>query len=232
MGRLPAALRCFLAPESKTVIRGGIGLFAYNYNEGPNAYAEIGSEFGQSGNLSDGTNGILPVLLLNQNGSVNNQGAGGASINSLYQNAPTAPDSYNGQSVNFAYYHEPLSKIWQYNLEVQRELNPNLVLNVAYVGSHGFDQMFGVDLNQIPENLLGPNDTTGSTNARPFPNYQSIGGNRFTLFRVFSGWSGPGRARIGFPWPAGNYAPPLSWYDDACAAERFSGILAPDNFSS
>jgi hypothetical protein len=117
--------------------------------------------------------------MLNRDGSVNDQGAAGAAINSLYKNAPTQPDSYNGQSVSFASYHEPLGKIWQYNLEVQRELTPNLALNVAYVGSHGFDQMFGVDLNQIPEDILGPNDTTGLTDARPYPNFQSIGGNKF-----------------------------------------------------
>lgn len=164
---------------SNTVLRGGIGLFAYNYNEGPNAYSEIGFAFGQSGNESDATNGVLPVVQLDQDGSVNNQGAAGAAINSQYKNAPQQPDSYNGESVSFASYHQPLAKIWQYNLEVQRQLTPNLALNVAYVGSHGFDQMFGVDINQIPEDKLGPNDTTGLTNARPYPNFQSIGGNRF-----------------------------------------------------
>jgi len=161
--------------KPNTVLRGGVGLYAYNFNEG-DVYGNVGFAFGQSGNENDATNGVLPVLLLNQDGSVNNQGAAGASINSLYLNAPDQPDSYNGQSVPWQKYHAPVSKIWQYNLTVQRELNPNLVLDVAYVGSHGFDQMFYRDLNQIPENLLGPNDTSGSTNARPYPNFQSIGG--------------------------------------------------------
>jgi len=164
--------------DSKTVIRGGLGLYAYNYNEGPSAYNELGSELGASGNEGDNTNGILPVVILSQDGTVNDQGAAGASIASLYQNAPTTPDALNGQGVNFAYYHEPLTKIWQYNLEVQRSFGPNMAAKIAYVGSHGFDQLFGVDLNQIPENKLGPDDTTGATNARPYPNFQSIGGNK------------------------------------------------------
>lgn len=49
--------------------------------------------------------------------------------------------------------------------------------NFAYVGSHGFDQYFGADLNQVPEDKLGPNDASGATNARPYPNFQSIGGS-------------------------------------------------------
>ncbi|HEY5254710.1 MAG TPA: carboxypeptidase-like regulatory domain-containing protein [Acidobacteriaceae bacterium] len=165
--------------KSNTVVRGGLGLFGYNYNEGPNAYNELGSEFGQSGNETDQTNGVFPVVILSSDGNTNNQGPYGSSVNSLYLNAPTTPDALNGQSVNFAYYHEPISKIWQYNLEVQRELGPNTVVNVAYVGSHGYEQIFGIDLNQIPEDKLGPNDTTGATNARPYPNFQSIGGNKF-----------------------------------------------------
>lgn len=161
-----------------TIVRGGVGLYAYNYNEGPSAYGELGSELGSSGNEGDNTNGILPVVILNQDGTVNDQGSSGTSIAATYQAAPTGPDSLNGQSVSYAYYHEPLSKIWQYNLEVQRQLGPNMAAKVAYVGSHGFDQLFGVDLNQIPLADLGPNDTNPPTDYRPFPNFQSIGGNK------------------------------------------------------
>lgn len=166
-------------PRPNTVVRGGFGLFAYNYNEGPSAYSQIGSELGQSGSEGDSSNGIAPVALLDGTGDENPQlPYGGASINSLYLNAPTGPDSLNGQNVNFSYYHELLNKIWQYNLEIQRELGPNMAAKVAYVGSHGFNQFFPVDLNQIPENELGPNDTSGPTDARPYPNFQSLGGNK------------------------------------------------------
>jgi hypothetical protein len=161
-----------------TVIRGGIGLYAYNYNEGPSAYNELGSELGSSGNVNDNTNGILPVVILDQDGTVNDQGSAGQSIASAYQAAPTTPDALNGQGVNYAYYHEPLSKIWQYNFELQQELGPNMAFKLAYVGSHGFDQLFGVDLNQIPESALAPNDTAPPTDARPYPLYSSIGGNK------------------------------------------------------
>lgn len=164
--------------DTNTVVRGGIGLYAYNYNEGPSAYNELGFEKGSSGNETDNTNGVLPVVILDQDGTVNDQGSAGQSIAAAYQAAPTGPDSLNGQSVNFAYYHEPLSKIWQYNVEVQRQFGASTAAKVAYVGSHGFDQLFGVDLNQIPLADLGQNDTTPPTDYRPYPNFQSIGGEK------------------------------------------------------
>ena len=173
-------------PKPNTVIRGGFGLYAYNFQEGPSAYSELGQALGQSGNSGDNTNGKLPVLLLDQDGSVNNQGTAGASINSLYLNAPTTPDALNGQGAPFATYHEPVNKIWQYNLNVQRQFAYNMAADIAYVGSHGFDQMFGVDINQIPEDKLGPNDTTGATNARPYPNFQSVYGNRFNAISNYN----------------------------------------------
>jgi len=183
--------------DPKTVVRGGIGLYAYNYNEGPSAYSELGSEFGSSGNQSDNTNGILPVVILNQDGSVNDQGAAGTSINAVYQQAPTGPDSLNGQGVNFAYYHEPLSRIWEYTLEVQRMLGPNLAAKVAYVGSHGFNQLFGTDLNQIPESELGPNDTNPPTDYRPYPNFQSIGGMKLIGISNYNALQATAEKRMG-----------------------------------
>jgi hypothetical protein len=172
--------------RSNTVIRGGIGLYAYNYNEGPAAYSEMGTEIASRGNEGDSTNGAHPVVILDQDGSVDDQGTAGASINSLYQNAPNGPASYNGQGVAFAYYHEPIEKIIQYNLEVQRALGPNMAVKVAYVGSHGYDQYFSVDLNQVPESKLASNDGSGVNDARPYPNFQGIGGNKFVAISNYN----------------------------------------------
>ena len=163
-------------PKPNTVVRGAIGLYAYNYNTGTSG---SGQAFGSSGNEYDGTNGISPVLLLDQDGSANEQGTAGSAINTLYQSSPTSPDALNGQSVPYWVYHTPAQEIWQYNLQVQRQVGANMALSVAYVGSHGFRQEFYQDINQIPEAALGPNDTTGLTNARPYPNFQSITGFQF-----------------------------------------------------
>jgi hypothetical protein len=161
-----------------TVLRGGFGLYAYNFQLSVNTRGQ-GAAFASTGNETDQTNGVNPVVLLDSSGNVNYQGNSGAGINSLYQNSPTTPDAYNGQSVNFVNFNTPAQKIEQYNLEVQRDLGHNLAVDVAYVGSHAFDQAFSVDMNQIPEGELGPNDTVGATNVRPYPNYQAITGERW-----------------------------------------------------
>lgn len=158
------------------VVRGAIGLYAYNDQIGSQG---TGSLFGSSANVGDNTNGILPLLLLDQDGSVNDQGSYGSSINSLYKSAPTAPDALNGTSVHYNLLHTPPKEIWQYNLEIQRELGPNMALKVAYVGSHGYHQERWLDLNQIPVAALGPNDTTGLTDARQYPNFQSVSGEQW-----------------------------------------------------
>lgn len=169
--------------KSNTVLRGGFGLFAYNSQAG--AFG-MGSAFGQKGNQSDSTNGILPVVLLSSNGDTNYQGADGSSINSLYVNAPNTPQAYNGQSVQYVDYHSPAQKILQYNFEIQRELGHNMAANIAYVGSHGMNLAFPIDFDQIPKDKLGPNDQSGPTNARPYPNYQSIGGQHWVAISNYN----------------------------------------------
>jgi len=70
-------------------------------------------------------------------------------------------------------YHIPVPKIWQWNLQIQRAIGTNLVTQLAYVGSHGYNLAFPTDLNQVPENRLSSNDTQ----YRPYPQYSGIGGS-------------------------------------------------------
>ena len=163
-------------PKSNTIVRGGVGLFAYTWSE--DTYGNgLGYYLGSSGNNTDQTNGVNPVVLLNSDGNTNYQGPGGASVNALYIPASTDPSAHNGQGVGYNQYHTPVPKILQYNLEIQRELGPNMVVNVAYVGSNAFNLAFPVDINQVPEDKLSPTDTAPGTNARPYPQYQGITGS-------------------------------------------------------
>lgn len=168
-------------PQTNTVIRGGFGLYAYTWSEDTYG-AGMGNAFGSSGNSTDTTNGACPVVQLSSDGSTpdtTDPGCGtgslnGQSINSLYLNSPTTPQARNGQGVSYNQYHTPVPKIYQYNLEIQRELGPNMVANLAYVGSHGFNLNFPVDINQVPESKLGPND---NPTGRPYPQFQGLGGS-------------------------------------------------------
>jgi hypothetical protein len=85
----------------------------------------------------------------------------------------TNPAALNGQSVQYNKYHTPLSKSIQWNFAMQRTLGSSMVGELAYVASHGFDLAFPNNLNQVPENLLGPND---SPQYLPYPQFEGIGG--------------------------------------------------------
>ncbi len=159
-----------------TTIRGGFGIYAYIFTT--DTYGTgLGSAFGSKGSYTDATNGVLPVVLLSSDGNTNYQGPGGASINSRYVAASTDPSAFNGQSVNYNQYHTPVPTIYQWDVDVQHQISQNFMAEIAYVGSHGFNLAFPVDINQVPESELGPNDAKGSTNARPYTQYQGISGS-------------------------------------------------------
>lgn len=159
--------------KPKTVVRGGIGLYGYTWSVDTYG-AGMGAAFGSSGSLYDNTNGINPVVLLNSDGNTNYQGAGGQSINSTYLTAPNTADALNGQGVSYQAYHTPVPKILEWNFEVQQEVGGNMVVTAAYVASHGYNLLFPVDINQVHEADLGPNDTEPGSNKRPYPLFQGI----------------------------------------------------------
>ncbi len=154
-----------------TVIRGGFGLYAYTWSV--DTYGGgMGDAFGANGNLSDTTNGVRPVVLLGSDGTTAYQPSG-LSVNSAYLASPTTPDALNGQGVTYNQYHTPVPKIYQWNFGIQRELSTNMMFEVAYVGSHGYDLNFPVDINQVPESKLAPNDAAD----QPYPVFGQINGS-------------------------------------------------------
>ncbi len=161
------------AMRPNMTIRGGFGLYAYNWSL--DTYGNgMGSSFGSSGSLSDNTNGITPVALLGGNGNVITPVAGGLSTTPLpYTAASQDPTRFNGQGVFYQQYHTPVPKIYQWNFSVQREVRTNMVAELAYVGSHGFNLNFPTDLNQVPQSKWSSNDSAD----RPYANFQGIQGS-------------------------------------------------------
>lgn len=155
-----------------TTVRGGIGLYSYNWSldnyGGDNRTYGFGAVLASSGNASDQTNGITPITQLDGPGTFY-----GTNTPLPYSQGSTDPSAFNGQSVGYIQNHIPVPKIWQWNLQVQRELGTNLVTELAYVGSHGYNLAFPTDLNQVPENRLSSNDTQ----YRPYPQYSGIAGS-------------------------------------------------------
>jgi hypothetical protein len=157
---------------SKTTVRTGFGMYTFPWNVDTYAGYGLGNAKSQSGTASDSTNGAAPVVILSSDGDTNYQGANGASVNSLYVNAPTKPESYNGQSVSFTQYDSPVPYLYSWNLNVQRQLSGDLMAEVSYVGSHEKNLVFNMDKNQIPESKLAVSDVA----FRPYPQYKNVTG--------------------------------------------------------
>lgn len=150
-----------------TVVRGGWGLYSYNWSL--DTYGSgMGGPFGSSGSLSDNSNGITPVTQLDGPGTVF-----GTATALPFTTASTDPTRFNGQGVDYQQYHTPVPKIYQWTLSVQREMTTNYVAELSYVASHGYNLAFPTDLNQVPQSKLSSNDSAN----RPYPVYQGISGS-------------------------------------------------------
>jgi hypothetical protein len=83
----------------------------------------------------------------------------------------------------------------EWNLDIQRAINRNLTVDVAYVGNHGFAEGTELDINQAP---IGAGYAPGGTfnaaaciaspaaNCTPDPNLEAQGQPYFTKFRYLS----------------------------------------------
>jgi hypothetical protein len=168
------------AAMNNTVVRGGFGVYASTWSE--DTYGNgMGSAFGSNGNYNDITNGQCPVVQLSGTGAspdTTDPGCGvdsfnNSSVNSNYLTAPTRPQALNGQSVSYNQYHTPVPTNYQWTVAVQHQFAGNYAANLAYVGNHGKNLNFPVDINQVPQAKLGPNDIP----SEPYSWYNQITGS-------------------------------------------------------
>jgi hypothetical protein len=156
---------------NKTTIRGGFGMYTFPWNV--DTYGGgLGNAFTSSGNQTDSTGNVQPVVILSAEGNTNYQGAKGKAINAIYGRQPTTPEAYNGQAVGFVQYTSPSPFLRSWNLTIQRQVWSSMVVDLGYVGSNQSHLPFVTDLNQVPENRLGPNDAA----FRPY-SFQTVSGN-------------------------------------------------------
>jgi hypothetical protein len=159
-------------PNPNTTIRGGFGLFSYNWSL--DTYASegsvIGGAFPSTGNDTDETNGITPVTQLDGTGTI--YGTSTKLPYTVHSNGYN-PANYNGEGVSYSAFHTPVPKIYQWNFAVQHQLKTNLVAEIGYVASHGYDLSYPTDLNAVPQSKLSSNDSQN----RPYPVYQGISGS-------------------------------------------------------
>lgn len=196
--------------RNDTVVRGGAGLFAYNYSMdlyGGEGGGQMGFGATFQGSNSDpnsaagdtgwiaGTTNTTPLYL---------SSSAAMMANALpYIQGSKNPASYTTNPVYnppFEPYNIRPGEIWQWNLTVEHQFLRDFAASVAYVGSHGMNLQYVTDLNQITNtSLLNANDISAcngatpatiaaspSTCARPYPAFGSLNGSNFNAISNYN----------------------------------------------
>jgi hypothetical protein len=151
------------SPGRNWAVRGGFGIYSYPWSIDTYTGGAMGFGTNSTGSLSN-SDQVQPLFLLSDaNPSLN------------YIAAPKGAGVLNGHTANYIPQKTPLAKNYQWSFSVQREFR-SMVVEAAYVGSHGSDLPFPVDVNQVPENKLGPGDAQSK---RPYPQFLGLSGNTF-----------------------------------------------------
>lgn len=167
--------------KSDTVIRGGFGMYSYNFSD--DDYGNglgLGAPDQFSGSFSDKNGGTgAPILTLSDPASVANpllSYVGGTKIPYAYLNV-TSPSNQT-----YVPYNVPVGRINHWNLSVEHEFGGNYMASVAYAGSHGSNLQYATDINQItsPAGLaaVGAADALVQS-ARPYPAWGSLQGYNY-----------------------------------------------------
>ncbi len=169
------------SPTRGWVVRGGYGLYAYGWSlDGYGAGMGFGSN--STGNKSADVVNPVPVAILSGTGE-----------GLPYLQASRDPGAYNGQGgMPYQPYDTPAARIHQWSFSVQRQLAPDMVLEAAYVGSHGYNLSFPVDRNQVPQQNLGKGNA-----GRPFPQYGGMGSNTYNAISNYRALQVSLRKRFG-----------------------------------
>ena len=189
--------------KNDTVIRGGIGFYAYNYSMdlyGGEGGAQMGFGATSQGSISDplsaagdtgwisGTGNTTPLYL---------SSSAAMMANALpYIQGSKNPASYTTNPV-FSPPNEPYNirpgEIWEWNLAVEHQFARDFAVSAAYVGSHAANLQYVTDANQITNpallNSLDVSACNGATPAsiaaspstceRPYPAFGGLGGSNF-----------------------------------------------------
>ncbi len=168
------------SPRNNTVVRSGFGIYAYPWSVDTYSGGSEGVGTNYSGSLSSSGQAAGPVFILSQ--------ATYANLN--YVGPSHSPSVYNGQSVSYVPYHTPVARSYQYNFSIEQQIGGGMMIQAAYVGSHGTNLSYPADINQVPANLLAEAAAAPTTAAeqqfRPYPQFSNINGNTFNAISWYN----------------------------------------------
>jgi len=176
--------------RNDTVIRGGFGMYSYNYSQ--DDYGN-GIGFGalttSKGTAADPLNGLGPNPLVSLSASASDANK----VLNYVVGSPTAKNvsqylnvgSPSGQS--FVPYNVRPGMIDQWQLSVEHQIGHSYMASLAYVGSHASNLEFPTDINQITDPTLLNEIASGALalkgipqqSVRPFPYWGNITGNYY-----------------------------------------------------
>jgi hypothetical protein len=163
------------SPLNNWVVRGGFGIYSYNWTMDTYADNAKGLGTNSQGSLSE-TDQVAPVFILSDPNPPLN-----------YVTASRDPGAYNGQSVNYYPYHTPVARNYQWSFSIQRQLPHDMLVEAAYVGSHATGLYFPSDINQVPPNLIAQSAATGKgQDLRPYLQFQTINGSRYNALSNYN----------------------------------------------
>ena len=152
-----------LGNDNKTVVRGGFGMFygvQADQNDTELAYNPLPGVY--SSQSLTAPLGPTPVMILSQGPPP-------------FTTSTVADPSGRASA---AYFHNPTTYVEEWNLNVERELAKNMVLQVGYVGTHGVHLTYLRNLNQalFPSwtNFAGPTGNEGRPYVGTVPNIAAI----------------------------------------------------------
>ncbi|MFY9681829.1 MAG: carboxypeptidase-like regulatory domain-containing protein [Candidatus Sulfotelmatobacter sp.] len=196
--------------KNDTVIRGGVGFFAYNYSMdlyGGEGGAQMGFGTTSQGNISD------PLSAVGDTGWISGTGnttplylssSAQMMANALpYIQGSKNPATYTTNPV-FSPPYEPYDirpgEIWEWNLAIEHQFAKDFAVSAAYVGSHGANLQYKTDGNQITNPaLLNSGDVAGCNGAtpatiatpgtlcsRPYPAFGGLSGSNFNAISNYN----------------------------------------------
>ncbi|MGA8037748.1 MAG: carboxypeptidase-like regulatory domain-containing protein [Candidatus Acidiferrales bacterium] len=171
-----------------TVIRGGFGMYSYNYSQDTYLNGSIngaGALTTSTGTTTDPNSGTGPNPLINLDASA-------ATANSVLTYVVGSPNARNPNSYcctpgvyssqTFALYNVRPAQINEWQLSVEHQLGKDMMVSAAYVGSHGYHLQYTTDLNQITNpTLLAEGAAANSVIQanRPYPLWGNLTGSTY-----------------------------------------------------